>query len=330
MPRQIGTVDMHTGGEPLRIVVSGGPEPLGRTVLERRRWLKENADEVRTALMWEPRGHADMYGCIIVPPEREDSDFGAIFMHNEGYSTMCGHATLALARYAVDEGLAKSSERIAIDVPAGQVLARAEYANGGYKSSSFRNVGSFVLEQEASVDVDGIGGITYAVVFGGAFYALVDANSLGFDIVPSESSRLIDLGRRIKSAVRARGEPQHPVEPDLSFLYGVIFTGRPKEPHNHSRNVCVFADGEVDRSPTGSGVSGRIALHVSRNEVQIGQTVTIESIVGSTMSVCAVEESVVGGYRAVVPEVGGFSYYTGRSTFVIEDEDPFKDGFLVR
>lgn len=320
---------MHTAGEPLRIVLAGTPEPPGRTVLEKRAALKAK-DTLRTSLMYEPRGHADMYGALIVEPERADSAFGAIFLHNEGYSTMCGHAVLALARASWEGAIPGGGNEVAIDVPAGQVRARVVTDDGRYVRSVFRNVPAFVAAPERAVRVSGLGDVRFEVAYGGAFYAFVDAAPLGLPLVPSATRDLIDAGTRIKAAVRELGEPVHPFEDDLSFLYGVIFTGPAADPRCHSRHVCVFADGEVDRSPTGTGVSARAALLRARGELGFGRRVEIESILGTTFGVTALGEAPYGPHAGVVTEVDGAAYVTGRSTFSFDPEDPLRDGFLLR
>ena len=322
MSETIKTVDMHTAGEPLRIVVEGAPKPQGKTILEKRRWLSSNADWVRQLLMWEPRGHADMYGCYLVEPEREGSDFGAIFIHNEGYSTMCGHAILALARFAVDEGMANNANEIKIDVPAGQVIASWSTES----ASSFINVPSYAAGPHQKVTCTGIGDIQYQIAFGGAFYAFVEADQLGLNLSPEEFPELVRIGRFIKDEIRKAGEPQHPTEPDLSFLYGIIFTGKAHQLDHHSRHVCIFAEGELDRSPTGTGVSARAALLYEDGSLPLGKIITIESILGSTMDVEVVEAS----DGRVVPKVFGQAFYTGRHEFLVESDDPLRNGFLLR
>lgn len=324
------TIDMHTGGEPLRVLISDVPEMPAGTVLEKRRWFAAHMDHVRTALMWEPRGHADMYGAVLTPSDT--ADFDVFFLHNEGYSTMCGHAILALTRLVVEAGMTAPGQReITFAAPCGPVVAVAHQdADGQVRSASFRNVPSYVAQAGGRVAIAGLGEVMYDVAYGGAYYAIVDAYGLGLSLDAANASQLIDLGRRIKHAVAARNPPVHPFEPDLGFLYGTIFTGAPHDPAHHSRNVCIFADGEVDRSSTGSGVSARAALHYSRGELALGEVAVIESIVGSTMAVSVVEETVLGPHKAVVPQVSGSASFTGRSTFWIEPEDPFRDGFLVR
>lgn len=326
-------VDAHTEGEPLRVILSGFPEPRGSTILERRRHARDHLDHLRTALMWEPRGHPDMYGCIVVPPERSDSDFGVLFTHNEGYSTMCGHGVLAVARVAVEAGLVDMREprtAVVMDTPAGQVTASVRVKDGAVASVSFRNVPSWVVALDREVAVPGLGTIRYDVAFGGAFYAFVDGPSLGLDLLPGRVEDLVTAGRAIKEAVQAEAPPAHPADPDLSFLYGTIFTGPASDPGNHSRHVCVFADGEVDRSPTGTGVSARLALLRGRDRVSPGETLTIESIIGSRFRCRIVQEVQAHGMEAVVPEVEGRSFVTGHARYILNPRDPFRHGFLVR
>jgi len=331
--KQITAIDMHTGGEPLRIITGGLPEIQGNTVIERRRYFMENLDHIRTGLIWEPRGHADMYGVVITPPDDPYADFGAFFLHNEGYSTMCGHAVIALARFAVEKFLVKKSgeaPEIVIDVPAGRIRAMAIIDNGSVIGSSFLNVPSFVYLKNEELFIDGPGKIKFDIAYGGAFYAFVNADELGMKMVPENSRDFIHLGRRIKKAVTDQFEIIHPFVHELSFLYGTIFTGAPEDPSNHSRNVCIFADGELDRSATGSGVSARAALHCSRGELPLGKCITIESILGTTMDVEIEEITRFGPYPAVVPRVSGSSYFTGEHVFVFEDDDPLTGGFIIR
>ena len=318
---------MHTGGEPLRVIVDGLPPIEGNTVLEKRRYFREHYDHLRRGLMWEPRGHADMYGAVIT--SSADADCDVFFLHNEGYSTMCGHAIIALTKLAVETNLVSKNE-ITINVPAGRIHARASVSEGRVVETSFRNVPSFLYLRDQQVDVDEIGRVRFDVAYGGAFYAFVKAEEIGLELVPENLNRLIDYGRRIKNAVMSQFPITHPLEADLSFLYGTIFTGPALNASHHSRNVCIFADGEVDRSATGSGVSARAALHFSRGELGLNEQVTIESIVGSTMGVKVVEVTKFGPYDAVVPEVSGTASIIGRNEFYFDPEDPFREGFILR
>ena len=324
---RITTIDMHTGGEPLRVVVDGLPPIEGRTLLEKRRYFRDHFDHLRAGLMWEPRGHADMYGAVITPSA--DADFDVFFLHNEGYSTMCGHAIIALTRLAVETQLLNKNE-ITFNVPAGRIQANATVIDGKVVEASFRNVPSFVYLRDQYVAVQGIGRVRFDIAYGGAFYAFVSAEDVGLTLVPAQATRLIDYGRKVKHAVMSQVPIKHPFEEDLSFLYGTIFTGPPLDTTHHSRNVCIFADGELDRSSTGSGVSARAALHFAKGDLKLNERITIESIVGSTMSVSVVDVQRFGQYDAVTPEVSGTASFIGRNEFYFDPEDPFRNGFLLR
>ena len=324
---RISTIDMHTGGEPLRVIIDGLPSIEGRTVLEKRRYFREHYDHLRTGLMWEPRGHADMYGAVLT--SSADADFDVFFLHNEGYSTMCGHAIIALTKLVVETQLVDKHE-ITFNVPAGKIRARARLSNSKVSEASFRNVPSFLYLRDQRVDVSGIGSVQFDIAYGGAFYAFVDAQSAGLQLTPEHFDRIIDYGRRIKRAVMDQFSIKHPFEEDLSFLYGTIFTAPAIDPTHHSRNACIFAEGELDRSATGSGVSARAALHYAKGELGLNERVVIESILGSTMSVEVVEVTKFGPYDAVIPEVSGTASITGRNEFYFDPEDPFRNGFILR
>ena len=324
---RITTIDMHTGGEPLRVIVDGLPPIEGRTVLEKRRYFRHHYDHLRTGLIWEPRGHADMYGAVIT--SSVDADFDVFFLHNEGYSTMCGHAIIALTKLVVESQLIDQHE-ITFNVPAGKIVARASVSGGKVTEASFRNVPSFLYLRDQRVDVEGIGSVEFDVAYGGAFYAFVSAQAVGLELTPEHVDRVIDYGRRIKRAVMKQFRIEHPFEEDLSFLYGTIFTAAAHDAANHSRNACVFAEGELDRSATGSGVSARAALHFAKNELGLNERVTIESILGSTMSVEVEEVTRFGPYDAVLPEVSGTASITGRNEFYFDPDAPFQNGFIFR
>jgi proline racemase len=323
----ITTIDMHTGGEPLRVITSGLPPVEGDTVLEKRRYFREHYDHLRTGLMFEPRGHADMYGAVI--SSARDADFDVFFLHNEGYSTMCGHAIIALTKLAIESGVARGPA-VSFNVPAGRIEAKATIEHGRVVRSAFRNVPSFLYRRDQTIDVDRLGPVTFDIAYGGAFYAVVDAAPLGLSLNEANYLELIESGRAIKHAVMKALPVEHPFEPDLSFLYGTVFTGPAREPAHHSRNVCIFAEGEVDRSATGSGVSARAALHHAKGELGVDQPITIESILGSTMTVQVAERVQFGPYDAVIPEVSGEAHVTGRHEFCFDPNDGLNRGFIFR
>jgi len=323
---------MHTAGEPLRIIVNGLPEIKGGTILEKRRYFMENLDFIRTGTMWEPRGHADMYGAVITEPVTADGNIGVFFMHNEGYSTMCGHAIIALTKLVLETGIIKKSGKepeLLIDGPAGRVVGKGFVKSGIIDKVAFLNVPSFVLMENKEIFVEDLGIIRFDIAYGGAFYALVEADRLKLSLHTEEASSLISAGRKIKSAIIKDFHIDHPFETDLGFLYGTIFTGKSNKPGIHSRNVCIFADGELDRSPTGSGISARAALHYHKGDLMPGESITIESIIGTTMDVKIQAVTKYGPYQAIIPEVSGVAYFTGSSIFTFDPDDPLNQGFLI-
>jgi proline racemase len=321
----VSTVDYHTAGEPFRIVSGGVPSLQGRTMLEKRRYALEHLDDIRQLLVFEPRGHADMYGGFVTEPEDEGAQLGVVFFHNAGYSTACGHGTIALVTWAIDAAIVPARGRlveIVVDVPSGRLKTVATMQEGRVRSVRFRNVPSFVLHDGLTVMV-GRQRLEVAVAFGGAFYAIVPADRFELPIEPAFVPRFIELGRQIKAAIEAERDIVHPLEPELAGIYGVIFTA-------DNRNVTVFADGEVDRSPCGSGTSARLALLDRRGELSRGTTLMHESIIGSRFAGRVVGEVRVGDYAAVITEVEGSAHLTGHHQFVLEPDDPIGLGFLIR
>jgi len=331
----ITTLDVHAAGEPLRILTGGLPEIPGVTMLARRRSMLEHYDYIRQALMWEPRGHSNMYGCIVTEPVTPEADFGVLFMHNEGYSTMCGHGTIALVTALLETGVfpAKGQHTpVNLDTPAGLVRATAHLSGDGHvERVSFLNVPSFLYARDVQFDLPLYGRVTIDIAFGGAFYAFIPAELLGLEVTPAYTGRLVAAGEAIKRAVNATIPIRHPIEADLSFVYGTILTGPPEDPAHHSRNICIFANAEVDRSPTGTGVSARLALHHAKGEIAGDQQIVIESILGagSTFSGRIAGRAQVGPYAAIVPEVSGSAFITGRHEFIVDPRDGLGRGFLV-
>lgn len=331
----ITTIDAHAAGEPLRIVTGGLPPLPGATILERRRYLQEHLDSVRRLLMWEPRGHYNMYGAVLTPPVTPEADLGVLFMHNEGYSTMCGHGVIALVTTLVKTGVIAArgpQTPVNLDTPAGLVRATAHLdSSGQVEFVSFLNVPSFLYARDVELVLPIYGKLTVDIAFGGAFYAILPAERVGLQVVPQETAKLVAAGEAIKKAVNEQITIEHPFEADLGFLYGTILTGPPEDPAHHSRNICVFAHAEVDRSPTGTGVSARLALHFARGEIVAGQQISIESLLGtaSAFSGCVVDLAQVGPHDAVIPEVSGVAFITGRHEFIVETQDELGKGFLL-
>jgi proline racemase len=318
---EIRTTDYHTAGEPFRIATEGVPPIEGSTVRERREFAasSEEVDRVRRLLCHEPRGHADMYGCFLVPPDDEGADLGVLFWHKDGYSTACGHGTIALGKWAVETGLVHGRAEVVIDVPSGRVVARVRQRDGAVDSVAFVNVPSFVIARgvpAAGVEVD--------VAYGGAIYASVPASAFDLRVVPSDLPRLIEAGRRVKQALEGTEVARHPTDERLSGIYGTILYDEVGE--LHQRNVTVFADGEVDRSPCGSGTSARCALLAANGVLGEGQVLRHDSIVDTTFF-ARVMGSTDEGVRT---EVEGMAFKTGEHRFVLDKRDPLDTGFVLR
>ncbi len=328
--RRIAVLDSHAAGEPLRVVLAGIDPIPGATIVAKRAWAREHLDAVRRGLMFEPRGHADMYGAVVTEPTTPDGDLGVLFMHNEGWSTMCGHGIIALTTVALETGMLSPRDVVRIDAPAGRIAARPRRSDGRVASVVFENVPSFALALDETVEVAGIDRIRYDIAFGGAFYAYVDVAQVGLEMTAKDNRGLIEAGWRIKKAVMAARAIPHPFEPELSFLYGTIFTGPARDPGGDSRNVCVFADGEVDRSPTGTGVSGRVALEHARGRLAVGQPFVVESILGTRFTGRVARETTFGPHAAVIPEVEGSAWISGRAELWYDPHDPLAGGFILR
>lgn len=331
--RTYTTIDAHTAGEPLRIVTAGLPPIRGTTILEKRRWVAEHLDHVRRALMYEPRGHADMYGCYLTPPVTAEADLGVIFMHNEGYSTMCGHGVIAIATVAVSTGMVAATPpetRVGLDTPAGFVEAFVAWDGRRAGEVRFRNVPSFLYRGDVAVETPTFGALRVDLAFGGAFYAYLDAAQAGLSVRPEHYRSLIQLGAEVKAAVQSNMEIVHPLEPELSGLYGTIIDGPPQSAGADQANVCVFADREVDRSPTGTGTAGRVAQLYARGRLLKDQVFVNESIIGTRFTGRVIEETRVADFPAVIPEVSGRAHVTGFCQWVVEPDDPVGDGFFLR
>jgi proline racemase len=327
MTAPITTIDYHTGGEPFRIVTGGVPALVGSTVLERRRWVAEHRDDVRQLLVNEPRGHADMYGCFVTPPDDDGADLGVVFFHNEGYSTACGHGTIALATWAIESGRVAGPD-VVVDVPSGRLRCQATLGGDGrVEAVRFENVPSFALALDVTVETSGRP-LTLDVGFGGAFYGSLDVPALGLHVEPAALPELIALQRELRPALERAVDVVHPLEPELRGIYGVIFW----EPvaAGVQRNVTVFADGEVDRSPCGSGTSARLAILHARSELGVDEPFTHRSIVDSVFEAAVSGTTEVAGRPAVHTWVRGSAFRTGEHTFHLDPRDPLGTGFLLR
>jgi trans-L-3-hydroxyproline dehydratase len=345
---RVKTIDAHAAGEPLRLIVDGFPSPRGRTMLDKREWVRRNADHLRRALMLEPRGHADMYGALLTEPVAPGSHAGVLFMHNEGYSTMCGHGIIAVTTMALERGLLRpggDGTQVIFDAPAGTVRARARIrpstasAQGDgaagndappvrVESVAFVNVPSFVLHGGLAVPLRSRT-IRADVAFGGAFYAIVDCEAVGVPIDVAHLPDLRRIGMEIKEAIEARHSIVHPLDPGLKDIYGTIFTGPPNHPSADLRNVTIFADAEVDRSPCGTGTAAVMAVVDAMGLLADDRPFVHESLIGTTFSGRVAARTQAGEIPAIVPEIEGSAWITGEHTFIVDERDPLREGFRI-
>jgi proline racemase len=328
----ITTTEMHTGGEAVRIVTGGWPS-LGRgTILEKRRRARAEFDHLRRFLMHEPRGHAEMYGALLVEPNHPEADLAVLFMHNEGWSTMCGHATIALGRWAVDTGRVPAREPetiVRLECPCGLVETRVEVAEGRAGAVRFSSVPAFAFALDAEIATPRWGKVRVDIGYGGAFYAFLPAARLGLDLDRSPVLQLTDAGEALTKAAAEQIKLEHPDDADLAFLYGTILTDGGDGREHPSKNVCIFAGRQVDRSPTGSGVTARVALARARSEMALGEARRYASLTGAVFTGKALAETRAGRFAAIIAEVGGKAHYSGEARFTWEADDPLKEGFLL-
>jgi proline racemase len=337
LPSRIVTTDYHTAGEPFRIVADP-PVPIpGSTVAERRARAIEDRDvqELRAVLCSEPRGHADMYGGLVVPPDDRGAHLGVLFWHKDGFSAACGHGTIALGVWAVESGRveapATGSVDVVLDVPSGRVVARVHREDARVVAVDFVNVPSWVVARDVPVTTSS-GRVTVHVAYGGAIYATLPAAQVGLEVTPENLDALITLGREIKWALNGSEHAVHPTDPRQNGIYGTIWYDElgDAEGEVNQRNVTVFADGEVDRSPCGSGTCARLALLAEEGRLPEGTVLRHDSIVGSTFTGRVLGTVDIDGRRGVRPQVTGMAYHTGDHTFVVDPHDPLVPGFLLR
>jgi proline racemase len=320
------TVDMHTAGEPVRIVLDGFPEPRGDTVLAKRADAMTRLDVHRRRLMLEPRGHAEMYGALPVIASVPGAAFGVLFMHHSGFSTMCGHATIALGRWAVDSGrvaLRGGCADFVLECPCGPVDVHV--TEGGARVA-FDSVPGFAAVLDLTVEIPGFGRVLCDVGYGGAFYAILPASRLGLDVHLGPLGQQRAAARAVTDAIRARHSVPHPTEPELGFLYGTILTDDAPSQDGISRNLCVFGEGQIDRSPTGSGVTARLAVAAARGLVRPGEQWRFAGPTGVPFMGEVIAEQYLGDMRAFRVRVSGSAFYSGSATFTVEADDALRDG----
>ena len=341
---EITVVDAHAGGEPGRVIVGGVHDVPGATMLEKRDNLRREADGLRRLLLREPRGYPATCANLVLPPTSPDADAGFVIMEQAEYPAMSGSNTICTATVLIAERLVPVSEPVSelvLEAPAGLIRVRAQVRNGRATSITFENVPSFVVALDRPVEVPQLGTVSVDVAWGGMFYALADAAALGFRITPDEGRDLVRVGEMIKAAAREQVAAEHPVQHELSGITIFEWTGPPSQPDNHGRNTVVVSSGRLDwsrpesftgvldRSPCGTGTCARMAVLHARGRLGIGQDFVHEGILGTTWSGRLVRETTVGGVPAVVPQLTGSAWITGRARLVVEDGDPFPEGFTV-
>lgn len=329
--RVFHAVESHTEGMPTRVITGGVGTIPGATMAQRRQWFMDNSDDVRTLLMYEPRGHASMSGAILQPPTRPDADYGVLFIEVSGLLPMCGHGTIGVATVLVETGMVPVVEpvtTIRLDTPAGLVVAEVAVVDGAAKSVTIRNVPSFSLALDQRVGVDGIGEVRYDMAFGGNFYAIVELASLGLPFDRAEKDRLLEAGLKIMEAINAQNPPVHPERPDITGCHHVYLEA-PGSTAQHSRHAMAIYPGWFDRSPCGTGTSARMAQLHARGELALNSDFLNESFIGTRFTGRLVEETTVGGLPAVVPTITGRAWVTGTAQYHLDPEDPFPAGFLL-
>lgn len=330
--RSIWAVDSHTQGNPTRVVVGGFPHIPGKTMMEKLNHVKENYDDLVTGILWEPRGHDDMFIAIVIPPISPGADLGIIYRGAYDYMTMCGHGTIGAVTVAVETGLVKAQEPITtvrVDTPSGLVTTRAEVEGGTAKGVTIRNVPSFLYKRDVVVEIPGVGRVTGDLSYGGDFYFIVDSAELGLDLDGADIDDLIKISGKVKRSVVEQNTVQHPEIRGINELHGVIITGLPRHPEAHYRNFFISGT-HIDRSPCGTGTCAKMASLYGRGELRLNDEFVAESILGSIYRGKIVDETAVGGLKAIIPEFTGQAWIMGFNTLLIDPRDPFKYGFRVR
>lgn len=327
-------IDSHTMGEPTRIVTDGIPKIPGNTMAEKKAYLEDNLDYIRTAVMHEPRGHNNMFGSILIAPCSEEADFGIVFMDGGGYLNMCGHGSIGAASAIVETGMVEVTEPITyvtLEAPAGLIKAEVKVKDFKVQGVTITNVPSFMLLRDEVVTIDGYGDIHFDVSYGGSFFALVDTEqeTLNIDIDPSNSSSLLDLGLKIREKINAEFDIKHPLLEHIKTVDLVEFYGKAKSEDADRQNCVVFGMGQIDRSPCGTGTSAKMAALVEKGELEIGQDFVYESILKTKFIGKPIEKVKIGEFDGIIPQITGRAFITGFNQFVIDDEDPLKYGFVI-
>jgi proline racemase len=327
----ITTIDSHTMGESTRIITGGFPRLQGKTMMEKKRDLEQRYDTYRRALMLEPRGHRDMFGAVLTEPTMPEADFGVIFLDNNGCLNMCGHGSIGVATVAVETGLVKVTEPftdIVLEAPSGLIRTRVTVQNGRAEEASILNVPSFLYKKNASEYLEGYGTVPFDIAFGGNFFAIVDGEKLGLKATMDNLEKITDIGVRLLESIKKNMSVRHPFL-DITSVDLAEFSFIPDNPAADRQNVVIFGDGQVDRSPCGTGTSAKAAEWYEEGLLQLHQPFIHESLIGSLFKCEAVEEVLIGKYRAIIPRITGSAWITGFNTWVIDEHDPFRNGFII-
>ena len=334
--KMISVIDTHTAGEAARLVTAGVPKIPGKDIVEKKQYLIDNLDDLRKSVMFEPRGHQDMFGAFLLPPTKEEADFALIFMDTGGYLNMCGHNTIAAVTAAVETGMVDVEEgatekEVVVETPAGLIYATAKLKDNGakVKEVSFKNVESFLYKRDLELDVEGVGHIKFDISFGGSFFCILSADQLGLEVKPENASKLKEAGLKIRDAVNANIKIQHPTLSHIKSVDLVEIYDKPSHPEATYKNVVVFGDGNIDRSPCGTGTSAKLATLYAKGELKPGEPFVYESILGTLFKGRIVEERKLADFDAIIPEITGSGYILGFSNYVYDPDDALTYGFLL-
>ena len=334
--KMISVIDTHTAGEAARLVTAGIPKIPGKDMVEKKQYFIEYLDDVRKSVMFEPRGHQDMFGAFLLPPTKEEADFGLVFMDTGGYLNMCGHNTIAAVTAAVETGMVDVEEgatekEVVVETPAGLIYATAKLKDNGtkVKEVSFRNVESFLYKRDVELDVEGVGHVKFDISFGGSFFCIISADQLGLEVKPENASKLKEAGLKIRDAINANIEIQHPTLAHIKTVDLVEIYDKPSHPEATFKNVVVFGDGNIDRSPCGTGTSAKLATLYAKGELKPGEPFVYESILGTLFKGRIVEERKLADFDAIIPEITGSGYILGFSNYVYDPDDSLTYGFLL-
>ena len=330
--RSLNVVDSHTMGEPTRIIVGGVPNIPGKTMADKKDYLEDKMDNLRTAVMLEPRGHGDMFGSIITPPVNDEADFGIIFMDGGGYLNMCGHGSIGAITVAIETGMIEMVEpftEVRMDTPAGLIEARAAVLDGKVREVSIVNVPAFHYMKDVVVPVPSVGDVELDISFGGSFFAIVDSRKLGMKVEPKNATKFSELGLKIRDAVNEHIDVVHPELHHINKVDLVEFYDDPTHPEADYKNVVVFGQGQVDRSPCGTGTSAKLATLHAKGLIGHDEQFVYESILGTLFKGRIIGEEMIGKQKAIIPEITGSAYITGFNHFIIDPEDPVKYGFSL-